>query len=354
MPKPLSILILGGTGFLGPHQVSYALERGHRVTLFHRGRGAASTGVAALTGDREHNDYESLRGRTFDVCIDNPASVPHWVRDAGAALKGNVGHFIFVSTLSVYEAEKTPGTDESSPRAKYAGADAMAETLAGLRENLALYGPLKALCEDEAHKQFGDATTIVRPGLIVGPGDRSDRFTYWPVRLARGGKILVPPLTDPVQLVDVRDLAEWTVRLAEQRCFGDFNAIGPDYALSFGTMLDAIRKVTARRAELCEASLAFLEQHRVEPWSDLPVWIPGQGDTAGFHRRSNARAIAAGLAFRPLATTAADTLAWWDRQTAERKAALAAGLKAEREAALLGLLATASRTRSDRPSRGSR
>jgi 2'-hydroxyisoflavone reductase len=354
MAKPLSILILGGTGFIGPHQVSYALARGHRVTLFHRRRGAGPSGVEELTGDRESNEYGSLRGRTFDVCIDNPASVPHWVRDAGAALKGNVAHFIFVSTLSVYEAEKTAGADESAPRAKYSGVDAMAETLADLRKNLALYGPLKALSEDEARKQFGSATTIVRPGLIVGPGDKSDRFTYWPVRLARGGNVLVPPLNDPVQLIDVRDLAEWTIRLAERRTFGEFNAIGPSRELSFGAMLDAIRTVTTSDAELCEAPLAFLEQHRVEPWSDLPVWISGHGDTAGFHRRSNARAVAAGLTFRPLANTAADTLAWWQRQSAERKAALAAGLKPEREAELLGLLATASPTRSDRPSRGSR
>jgi 2'-hydroxyisoflavone reductase len=354
MAKPLSILILGGTGFIGPHQVAYALARGHRVTLFHRQRGVSPPDVEELTGDRERNDYGSLRGRTFDVCIDNPASVPHWVRDAGAALKGNVGHFIFVSTLSVYEAETTPGTDESAPRARYSGVDPMAETLADLRKNLALYGPLKALSEDEARKQFGSTATIVRPGLIVGPGDRSDRFTYWPVRLARGGKVLVPPLKDPVQLIDVRDLAEWTIRLAEQRGCGQFNAIGPDHELSFGAMLDAIRTVTPSQAEFCEAPLAFLEQHRVEPWSDLPVWIPGQGDMAGFHRRSNARAVAAGLTFRPLATTAADTLAWWERQSAERKAAPAAGLKPEREAELLGLLATASPTRSARPSPGSR
>jgi 2'-hydroxyisoflavone reductase len=340
MPTSLSILILGGTGFIGPHQVAYALDRGHRVTLFHRQRRAAPSGVEELTGDRENNDYRSLRGRSFDVCIDNPASVPHWVRDAAVALKGSVDRYIFISTLSVYAAETPPGADESAPRARYAGADAMAETLQDLRKDLALYAPLKAKSEDEVCSRFGNAIAIVRPGLIVGPGDRSDRFTYWPVRLAHGGKVLVPPLHDPVQFIDVRDLAEWTIRLAEQRTFGEFNAIGPRHELSFGAMLEGIRAVITDRAELCEAPPAFLERHRVEPWSDLPVWIPGQGDTAGFHRRSNARAIAAGLTFRPLETTAADTLAWWNRQPVERKARLCAGLKPEREAELVELLRT--------------
>src|SRR5262249_10226382 len=155
------------------------------------------------------------------------------------------------------------------------------------------------LCEDEARKHFGKSLTVVRPGLIVGPGDKTDRFTYWPVRLARGGKVLVPPLDDPVQFIDVRDLAEWTIRLAEQGTFGEFNAIGPDRELSFGAMLEGIRAATSGAVELCAASSAFLRQHQVEPWSDLPVWLPGQGETAGFHRRSNAAAMATGLAFRP-------------------------------------------------------
>jgi 2'-hydroxyisoflavone reductase len=339
MPKSLSMLILGGTGFIGPHQVTYALGRGHRVTVFNRGRRSMPwSGVEHLTGDREESDYRSLLGRTFDVCIDNPTSVPRWVRDAGSVLKGNVRHYLFISTLSVYDEETLPGADEDAPRARYTGSDALAETMADLRANMALYGPLKAVSEDEAREQFGSSVTIVRPGLIVGPGDKSDRFTYWIARLMRGGKVLVPPFDDPVQLIDVRDLAEWTVRLAEQRVFGTFNATGPDYELAMGAMLDEIRAQAGTAAELCEASSAFLAEHRVEPWTDLPVWLPGQGDSAGFHRRSNARAVAAGLAFRPLAVTVADTLAWWSQLPAERRAALAAGITSEHESEIIDRL----------------
>jgi 2'-hydroxyisoflavone reductase len=335
--KPLSILILGGTGFTGPHQVRYALSRGHKVTLFNRGRRPKEwpAAVEELTGDREMNDYASLKDRKFDVCIDNPTSVPHWIRDAAAVLKGNVNHFIFISTLSVYASDEKIGEDESGARAKYEGADAMAETMAGLRKNMALYGPLKALSEDESNKQFPGMTTVIRPGLIVGPGDDTDRFTYWPVRLARGGKVLVPPSSDPVKFIDARDLAEWTIRMAEARTFGTFNAIGPRQELTMGSMLKTINDVAGKSAQLVEASAKFLEENKVAPWSDLPVWIPGQGENAGMHRRSNAKAIAAGLTFRPVATTAADTLQWWNGLDAKRKETLRSGLKAEREAELL-------------------
>jgi 2'-hydroxyisoflavone reductase len=337
--RPLSILILGGTGFTGPHQVRYALSRGHRITLFNRGRRPKEwpAAVEELTGDREKNDYESLKGRKWDVCIDNPTSVPHWIRDAAAVLKGNVNHFVFISTLSVYASNARPGEDESAPRDTYRGKDALAETTAELRKNMALYGPLKAASEDEAHKHFAGMVTVIRPGLIAGPGDETDRFTYWPVRLSRGGRVLVPPLADPVGFIDARDLAEWTIRVAEQRTLGAFNAVGPAAELSMGRMLDEIQKGIGRRAELAEASAAFLRENKVSAWSDLPVWLPGQGETAGFHRRSNARAIAAGLTFRPVATTAADTLAWWNAQE-EKRRVLRAGLKPEREAELLAKL----------------
>jgi 2'-hydroxyisoflavone reductase len=337
--KPLSILILGGTGFTGPHQVRYALSRGHKLTLFNRGRRPKEwpAHVEELTGDREKNDYESLKGRKWDVCIDNPTSVPHWIRDAAAVLKGNVNLFVFISTLSVYASDTTPGQDESAPRHAYEGKDALAETTADLRKNLALYGPLKAASEDEAHKHFAGMTTVIRPTLIVGPGDETDRFTYWPVRLSRGGKVLVPPLADPVSFIDARDLAEWTIRVVEQRALGAFNALGPATEMRMGRMLDDIQKGIGSRAELVEASAAFLRENKVSAWGDLPVWVPGQGETAGFHRRSNARAVAAGLTFRPVPTTAADTLAWWNAQE-EKRRVLRAGLKPAREAELLAKL----------------
>lgn len=339
MPKPLTILILGGTGFTGPHQVRYALSRGHKVTLFNRGRRPKEwpAAVEELTGDRDTGDYSAIKGRKFDVCIDNSTSVPHWARDAAAVLKGNIGHYVFISTISVYANSEKIGTDESAEREKYAGKDAMAETNAGLRTNMALYGPLKALSEDEAHKQYPGMTTVIRPGLIVGPGDETDRFSYWPVRLSRGGNVLVPPSADPVQFIDARDLAEWTVRMAEARVTGDFNGHGPAAELQTGAMLATINAVAAKGAKLHEATAAFLSKYKVNAWSDLPVWIPGQGETAGFHRRSNGRAIAAGLTFRPLSATAADTLRWFEQLPAARQAQLRAGLKSEREAELLKL-----------------
>lgn len=341
-PKPLRLLILGGTGFTGPHQVRYALSRGHKITLFNRGRRPKDwpAEVEELVGDRDTGDYKALAGREFDVCIDNPTSVPFWVRDAADALAGRVGHYVFISTQSVYADDATPGQDEDAPRHRYAGADAMAETTATLRKNLALFGPLKAACEDEALRRFGaKACTLIRPGLIVGPGDETDRFSYWPLRLRRGGAMLVPPRQDPVKYIDARDLAEWTVRMAEQRVAGAFNASGPADSLSMGSLLEQMRSAIGSTARLVEASAAFLSEHKVAPWAELPLWLPAEGATAGFHRRSNARALAAGLRFRAPGDTARDFLAWWDGlDAARREAPLRAGLKPEREAELLKLL----------------
>ena len=186
--KPLRILILGGTGFTGPFQVNYALARGHTVTLFNRGKRPSPEwpgNVEQLHGDRNTGDLKSLAGRKWDVCIDNPTSLPFWVRDAGKALAGNVGHYLFISTISVYADGSKPGIAEDAPLAQYKGSDAMAETQDRLRADVEnLYGPLKALSEAEARKQFGDKVTIVRPGYIVGPRDETDRFTYWPHRTA--------------------------------------------------------------------------------------------------------------------------------------------------------------------------
>lgn len=336
--RPLRILILGGTGFTGPHQVRYALARGHHVTLFNRGRRPQDWPgeVEELTGDRDTGDLASLAGREWDVCIDNPTSVPFWVRDAGVALRGRIRHYVFISTLSVYADTSRPGMDESGPLAVYRGRDVMAETRASLQADMGLYGPLKAACEAEAARQFPDITTVIRPGLIVGPGDETDRFTYWPVRIARGGEVLLPgDGTDPVQFIDARDLAEFTIRLVEARAFGSFNATGPDYEMSVAAMLYGIRAVTTAGARLHFVPAGFLAEHKVRPWGDMPVWVPGQGETAGFSRVSIARALAAGLDFRPLATTAADTLTWFRAQTAERQATLRAGISAEREAEVL-------------------
>jgi 2'-hydroxyisoflavone reductase len=337
--RPLRILILGGTGFTGPHQVRYALARGHKLTLFNRGRRPKEWPgeVEELTGDRNAGDLAALEGREWDACIDNPTTLPFWVRDAGRVLRGKAAHYVFISTVSVYASEDRPGADESAATAEYQGADAMKETLDTLKaSNYGLYGPLKALSEKEAEKWFPGATTVIRPGLIVGPGDESDRFTYWPVRLDRGGDVAAPgDGTDPVQIIDARDLAEWTIRLVEARTIGTFNALGPAYPLTMGELLCGVRAATAVGARLHWLPAAFLSEQKVEPWSDMPVWVPASGETVGFGSRSNARAMAAGLAFRPLAATALDTLAWWRELPAERRGQLRAGLTPERETALL-------------------
>jgi 2'-hydroxyisoflavone reductase len=338
--RPLRILILGGTGFTGPHQVRYALARGHKVTLFNRGRRPQDwpAEVEELSGDRNTGDLKALAGREWDVCIDNPTTLPFWVRDAGRALRGRIGHYIFISTISVYAEGAPVGADENAPLLAYTGKDAYKETLETLKADVGrLYGPLKAQSEKEAARQFPGKTTIIRPGLIVGPGDQSDRFSYWPVRIARGGDVLAPgDGDDPVQVIDARDLAEWTIRVAEQRILGTFNATGPDYGLTMAAMLHGIRASGTAAARFVWAPLEFLEAHKVAPWSDMPVWTPRQSDPA-FATRSIARALAAGLTFRPLATTAADTLAWFRTLPAERQRKLEAGLTGAREAELLAL-----------------
>ena len=344
-PRPLRILILGGTGFIGPHQVRYALARGHKLTLFNRGRNPKDWPgqVEELTGDRNTGDLASLKGRTWDVCIDNPTTLPFWVRDAGTVLKGQVSHYIFVSTLSVYSDNRASGQDENSALFKYQGTEeeVMKETQESLRKNMGnLYGPLKARSEKEAETWFPGITTIVRPGLIVGPGDESDRFTYWPVRLDRGGDVLAPgDGKDAVQIIDARDLSEWMIRLAEVKAFGIFNAMGPATELSMGKMLADIGTAIKSKATLHWAPVDFLEKQKVSAWSDMPVWIPSVGEDAGFSRRTNKRAMAKGLTFRPMSQTAPDTLAWFKSLPADRQATLKAGLKPEREKEVLAALA---------------
>jgi 2'-hydroxyisoflavone reductase len=338
--KPMRLLILGGTGFIGPHQVRYALARGHHVTVFNRGRQkeAWPGSVEELLGDR-NGDLKALEGRDWDVCIDNPTSLPAWVRNAAGVLKGHIGQYVFISTISVYAANDKPA-DETAPLVTYNGADPMAETIKSLSANQRLYGPLKALSEKEAQTQYGEATTtIIRPSLIVGPGDETDRFTYWPLRLLRGGEILAPgDGSDPVQFIDARDLAEWTIRVAEQRTTGVFNATGPANLTTMQRMLAGIAQGIEVDPKLVWAPTDFLKASNVSAWSDMPVWVPGEGRTFGFHSRDFSRASAEGLTYRPLPLTAADTLAWFRTLPSERQSKLRAGLAPEREADLLARL----------------
>jgi 2'-hydroxyisoflavone reductase len=273
------------------------------------------------------------------VCIDNATSLPRWVRDAARVLKGHVGHYVFISTISAYAANDRMA-DETAATAVYQGADAMAETTQSLSADRRLYGPLKAESEMEALLQYGEATTtIIRASLIVGPGDATDRFTYWPERLARGGEILAPgDGSDPVQFVDVRDLAEWIIRVAEERTIGVFNASGPARPITMDQMLAGIAQGIRVHPTLVWAPATFLQENTVSAWGDMPVWIPGQGDTFGFHRRDIRRAIAAGLTYRPLPLTAANTLDWFRTLPPERQAELRAGLEPRREADLLAKL----------------
>lgn len=337
--KPLRILILGGTGFTGPFQVKYALSRGHKVTVFNRGKthpGELPKEAEQLIGDR-NGQLDALKGRQWDVCVDIPTTLPVWVRDAAQILKGNVDRYVFISTISVYSDNSKPGMDESGPLAKYEGADAMKETRDTLiASKFALYGPLKVLSEQEAEKWFPGKALIIRPGLIVGPGDESDRFTYWPVRLDRGGEILAPgDHTDPVQFIDARDLAEWTIRMVEQGTVGTFNATGPKSKLTMGGMLDGIKKVTKVDSKFTWVDADFLAAQKVSPWSDMPVWVPLRGDERGFSEVNINKALSKGLTFRTVPDTAQATLDWFRKQPAARQSKLRAGITAGREAEVL-------------------
>jgi len=333
--KPLRILILGGTGFTGPYQVRYALGRGHKVTTFNRGKthpGELPAEVEQLVGDR-NGRLDALKNRQWDAVIDNPTTLPAWVRDAAQILKGNVERYAFISTISVY-GEVKQAVDESAPVEKYEGLDPYKETLEAMRASgYKTYGPLKALSEKEAEKWFPGKTAIIRPGLIVGPRDETDRFTYWPVRIDRGGEVLAPGNPDdPVQFIDARDLAEWTVRMVENGETGIYNATGPAKPLGIGGMLDGIKAAEKANSNFIWVSEEFLTQQKVEPWSDMPVWA---GKESGIARTSITRAVGKGLTFRPLGDTARDTLASFKSLPQDRQSKLRAGLTSEREAEVL-------------------
>jgi 2'-hydroxyisoflavone reductase len=334
--KPLRILILGGTGFTGPYQVRYALSRGHKVTTFNRGKthpGELPAEVEQLVGDR-NGKLDALKNRQWDVVIDNPTTLPAWVRDAAQLLKGNVENYVFISTISVYTDPPPAGVDENSALQKYDGPDPYKETLEAMKASgFKTYGPLKVLSEQEAEKWFHGKTLIIRPGLIVGPRDETDRFTYWPLRIDSGGEVLAPGNpNDPVQFIDARDLAEWTIRMAENRETGIYNATGPAKPLGVGGMLDGIKNAEKSNATFTFVPYDFLKQHNVAAWSDMPVWA---GDELGLSRTNINRALTKGITFRPLGDTARDTLAWFKSLPQDRQSKMRAGLTPEREAEVL-------------------
>ncbi|MCI0432044.1 MAG: NAD-dependent epimerase/dehydratase family protein [Gemmatimonadetes bacterium] len=332
-PRKIRLLILGGTGFIGPFMVRYALERGHDVTIFNRGRTAPGMfeGVEELTGDRAAGEIGALRGRTWDAVIDNSAAradAPMWVRDSAALLEDSAALYLFISTRSVYrDLSMVPSTVDAPLYTP--------ETYPNYREGQPYpYGLAKALAEAELLKAFGERSTIVRPGLIVGPEDDTDRFTYWPVRIDRGGEILAPgnPNVDRIQIIDVRDLCEWSVRLCEQQTYGTFMGVGPLNGRSISEMLYGIASVTTRPLSWTWVDREFLAQHRVRPYAEMPVWRPPTPGYEGFARFDLSREVATGLTFRSLADTARATLEFHYSRPEERQKELRAGLTAEREA----------------------
>ena len=328
--RPLKVLILGGTGFLGPQTVEAARRRGHTLTLFNRGKTHPGMfpDIEQIHGDR-NTDIKLLAGRNWDVVVDNCGYFPRQIREAAAVLKDAIKQYVFISSISVYKDNSKPGADETNPVGTIA--DENFEQITGES-----YGPLKALCEQAAEKAMPGRVTNIRPGLIVGPGDPSDRFTYWPVRIDRGGEVLAPGNpADPVQMIDARDLGEWVVKVIEDGTVGAFNAVGPTRELSIGDMLKACQAASSNKSTLTWADADFLEAQKVAAWSDMPVWVPPTGDMAGFARVSFAKAAAKGLRFRPIDDTVKATLAWFKSEPAERQAKLRAGLKPEREAEVL-------------------
>jgi len=332
--RSLRILVLGGTNFIGPFQVQYALDRGHEVTLFNRGRTNTDLfpGVEKLVGDRG-GDLESLRGRTWDVVIDNSATNPEWVRMSAALLRDSVDRYMYVSSRSAYQHFRQIPMTADAPTFTYESTGVDPATPGSELP----YGLAKAQSEREALAVFGSRAVILRPGLIIGPRDETDRFTYWPVRIHRGGEILAPgDGSDGVQIIDARDLSEWMIRLAEDGTTGTFNGIGPAWGRSFAELLYGIRAVTTAETRFTWVDTDFLLEQGVRPYSDLPVWMPARGDNAGFARFDLTPEVEAGLTFRPLAVTAADTLEYHFSRPPERQAALRAGMSAEQEAEVLG------------------
>lgn len=335
-PRPLRLLILGGTRFIGLHMTELAIRRGHLVTFFNRGRTNTERfpEIERLRGDR-NGDLGALAGRKWDAVIDNSGYTPRQVRDAAQLLEPNVGRYLFISSVSVY-ADFARANDENSPLGKLE--DESVEKVDG-----ATYGPLKALSEQAASKVFGvGRTTVLRPGLIVGPDDNTDRFTYWPARAARGGRFIAPGSpSDPLQVIDVRDLARFALRTIEKRTGGTFNVISPPGKFSMG---EVVSESMAAARDLAQPlsqpepvwlTAAELAARKIAPWSDMPAWAPASDGNEGFATTRVARALAAGLVIRPLRETVRATLRWHlSRPPAERDA-LKAGLSIEREAALL-------------------
>jgi 2'-hydroxyisoflavone reductase len=342
-PNPSKrILILGGTGFLGPKTVAAALARGHSVTVFNRGKMEKRIpfgfeGVEHLYGNRYPDlpaddargpdgklldpngtpkGLEQLVGKKWDAVIDNSGYFPRQVKASAELLAPNCGQYLFISSISAYASNKKAGDDEDSPLAQLA--DPNVDTMG---KNYEFYGGLKAFCEQAAQAAFPNRCAVVRPGYIVGPGDLSDRFSYWPVRISKGGTIVAPGSPDdPIQWIDVRDLAEWLVKLVEDGTNGVFNAVGPDQPAKWGDVLAACQQqVKSNPATLVWMDADFIEKEGAGGEDGpFPIWTAPKGDYLGFHRWSNERAKKAGLKFRPIADTLGAILTWYPAEIERR------------------------------------
>jgi 2'-hydroxyisoflavone reductase len=327
----MNILILGGTVFLGRALVDEALSAGHSVTLFNRGKSNPDLfpEVENLTGDRD-GDLSALEGRKWDVAIDTCGYVPRIVGESARMLADAVDHYTFISTVSVYSDFSKPGIDENAPVGILE--DETIEEITG-----ETYGPLKALCEQEVLNALPHRNLVLRPGLIVGPHDASDRFTYWVLRVSEGGEVLAPNPPDlPVEFIDVRDLAKWTLIMSEKRATGTFNAIGPGQPLDMEQFLDTCKVISGSDASFTWVTGEFLLNNKVAPWTDMPLWIPiKQPEFAGFFAVSGERALEAGLNYRPIVDTIQDTLIWVKSRPEGPE--MKAGISRERERQLLKL-----------------
>jgi len=324
--KPKTALILGGTGFIGPHLTEAAQRLGWKVTHFNRGKSAEHgvSGVETLIGDRK-GQLDALRGRTWDVVIDDTGYIPKYVKMSAELLAPNVGYCLYISSISAYASLAKPN-DEQSPTGKLSNPDEEEITNK-------TYGPMKALCEQYSVQAFKDRIAVVRPGYIVGPLDSTDRFTYWPVRASKGGEMLAPGTPhDPVQVIDVRDLAAWTMKLVESRITGYFNAVSPPGAYTMGDLITASQHASPKAGtKVTWVSEDFLAKRWKPEELNLPPWAATKGDLAGLPLTSAKPAEKTGLHCRPLQDTVRDTLAWFQSLPPQRQANLHAGLAPQKE-----------------------
>ena len=339
----MKLLILGGTRFVGRHLVTAARERKHKLTLFNRGNHPAgsSSDVETIQGDR-NRELEKLQGRRWDAVIDTSGYLPRTVRAAAEALAASVDRYVFISSQSVYADLSVAGVNETARLAALTGeqlAEANAIDSSGQTSAVTygkMYGGLKALCEQAAAEVMPNRVLSIRPGLIVGPDDYTDRFTYWVVRVAGGGEVLAPGRPERhLQFIDVRDFAEFTVRMIEQKETGVYNASGVAGSVTMGTLLAECKTVSGSDATFTWVSEDFLLNEQVAAWSEVPLWLPEEAapQLKGFMFMNCDKAVAAGLTFRPLRETIRDTLNWYE--TTRAKGQLKAGIDREREQRLL-------------------